>query len=115
MLTRIRYKDLTQEQKDFICSGCGPKGLFIKPPDFMFLASCNHHDFNYWLGCNRWQRLKADLQFYKEMLLDAYGSRYHKFWAMCYYRAVRIGGMFCFHWGKRQRTLEDLEKLMKEG
>lgn len=109
-MTRIRYKDLTHEQKAFICNGCGPKGLFIKPPDFLFRASCNHHDFNYWLGCNRLQRKKADLQFYREMLKDAGRNFYYKFWARSYYRAVRIGGMFCFHWAKQQRTLEDLQK-----
>ena len=80
----------------------------------MFKASCDHHDFQYWIGANRLQRKKADLQFYKEMLKDAGPRKYYKFWAKCYYRAVRIGGKFCFHWANKQRTLEDLEKLMGE-
>ena len=113
-MTRIRFKDLTDEQKEFICNGCGPKGGLIKPPDFLFRASCNHHDFNYWLGCNRFQRKKADLQFYREMLKDAQKNFYYKFWARAYYRAVRIFGMFCFHWAKKLITLEDFQRLMNK-
>jgi hypothetical protein len=112
-MTKIRYRDLTQKQKDFVCSGCGPKGLFVKPPNFRFRASCDHHDFNYWLGCHRYHRKKADLQFYCEMLKDAGGKRKYKFWAQAYYRAVRIGGIPFFNWAKRQRTLEDLEAAME--
>ena len=113
-ISRIRYRDLTPEQKKVVCNGCGPKGLFIKPPDFMFKASCNHHDFNYWVGCNKLHRKKADLQFYKEMLKDAGDSKYYRLWAQAYYRAVRIGGIFCFHWAKKQRTLEDLLILISK-
>ena len=37
------YKDLTDTQKQAICNGCGGKGGFINPPEFLFHASCNHH------------------------------------------------------------------------
>ena len=107
---RVRFRHLTDYQRQMICNGCGPKGLFIKPPDFMFRASCDHHDFNYWIGCNRLHRKKADLQFYREMLKDAGYDPYYKFWAKSYYHAVRIGGWFCFHWASRQRDLSDLEQ-----
>lgn len=126
-MQRVRFRHLTEYQKQIICNGCGPKGLFIKVPNFLFRASCDHHDFNYWIGGNRIQRKKADLQFYKEMLVDArkwYDNHkhekyakltyaYYKFWARCYYQAVRIGGVFCFHWG-RQRNLYDLQKYIIE-
>jgi len=113
---RVRFRHLTQYQKDIICNGCGPKGGLIKPPDFLFLASCNHHDFNYWIGCNKLHRKKADLQFYREMLKDVNNApkekqNYYRFWAKSYYRAVRIFGWFCFHWASRQRDLYDLIKL----
>ena len=111
---KIKFKNLTLKQIKVICNGCGPKGLFIKPPNFMFRASCNHHDFNYWLGCSRLQRKKADLQFYREMLKDAGDSWYYKFWARAYYRAVRLCGIFFFHWAKKQRTMEDLMKRMEK-
>ena len=111
---RVRYKDLTQIEKEVICNGCGPKGLFIPIPQFRFRASCNHHDFQYWLGCNRKQRLKADLQFLKMMLIDANTCddpkerKKHIVAAIIYYRAVRIGGVLCFHWARKQRNRIDL-------
>lgn len=113
---RVRFRHLTDYQKKLICNGCGPKGLFIKPPDFLFRASCNHHDFNYWVGGNKLQRKKADLQFYLEMLKDAGNNKYYKFWAKSYYRAVRMFGWMFFHYG-RQRDAYDLIKLTikKEG
>jgi len=122
---RVRYKDLIQFEKDIICNGCGPKGGWIPVPDFIFTASCWHHDFQYWIGCNRLQRKKADLQFLKEMLIDANTFldkadriKYKKI-AVTYYRAVRVFGPFCFHWAKRQRNRIDLNiavaKAMREG
>ena len=56
----LKYRDLTQEQKEKICNGCGSKGGFIKPPNFIFKASCNHHDFNYWRGNTKELKKKAD-------------------------------------------------------
>lgn len=111
-IIRIRFRHLTAYQRDLICNGCGPKGGPIPIPDFLFKASCDHHDFNYWIGCNRLHRAKADLQFYREMLKDADGSRYYKFWAGCYYRAVRMFGWACFHWAKKQRNYYDLFNYM---
>ena len=67
----IRFADLTESQKAFICNGCGPKGGWVPVPDFLFHASCDHHDFNYWLGCTEQDRRKADHEFLTEMLKDA--------------------------------------------
>ncbi len=114
---RVRYNDLTDLQKLTICNGCGPKGGVIKVPDFLFKASCNHHDFNYWLGCNRKQRKKADLQFYREMIKDANSSdrpEHYKRWAQTYYRSVRFFGWMFFHRSKNQRTWEDVDRMMEE-
>jgi hypothetical protein len=116
---RIRYNNLTQFEKEVICNGCGPKGLFWKPPQFRFKASCNHHDFQYWLGCNKQQRKKADLQFLLALLEDVrdfYGPglqpKYKKI-ALAYYSAVRVFGMFCFHWGRKQRNRIDLDRKVE--
>ena len=111
---RVRFADLTEEERRVICNGCGPKGGFIPVPEFIFNACCDHHDFNYWIGCNRKQRKKADLQFLREMLRDANTYPYpeprntYRWLARIYYRAVRFGGVFCFHWAKRQRNRIDL-------
>lgn len=111
---RVRFRDLTQLEKDAICNGCGPKGLAVPIPQFMFRASCNHHDFNYWLGCNSLQRKKADLQFLREMMVDAGDNKWYKKWALTYYHAVRVGGMCCFHWAKEQRNRIDLDKAVED-
>jgi len=110
---RIRFKDLTDHQRMVICNGCGPKGGIVPVPEFLFHASCDHHDFNYFIGGHRLQRKKADLQFYREMIRDAGGDRYYRFWAKCYYMAVRLFGWTCFHWGT-QRDLNDLERIISE-
>ncbi len=110
-MTRIRFKDLNKEQKKFICNGCGGKGSWIPVPNFMFAASCDHHDFNYWLGCNEEHREKADEQFLQALLEDAGKSRYiylFKFWAKVYYRAVRFRGHKFFHFSDKEKSLEDL-------
>jgi hypothetical protein len=109
---RIRYRHLTPEEKATICNGCGPKGGPIPVPEFVFTAACNHHDFNYWLGCDKHQRKKADLQFLAEMLAEAAGIRKYVILARIYYRAVRWFGGKCFYWAERQRDKRDLINFM---
>jgi hypothetical protein len=114
--TRIRYKNLTLSQKLHICNGCGGKGSKIPVPSFIFSASCNHHDFQYWLGCNKAQRKKADRQFLTEMMVDTLRSNkiiFYSVWAIIYYCAVRLSGKKYFHKASEQRTLEDLNSEMK--
>ena len=101
-----------KEERKIICNGCGPKGLFIPIPNFVFKEACDHHDFNYWIGCNKAQRKKADKQFLTEMLYEANGNLWYKIWAYTYYRAVRIGGIKCFHWDDVQRTKKDLKEFI---
>lgn len=119
MNNRLRWADLTEEDKATICNGCGPKGGFIKIPNFLFRASCDHHDFKYWRGGDWFDRLVADQKFLDAMLMDA---RFQPFqagrrplherlwfglWAWTYYTAVRVFGSSAFHHGK-ERTRGDL-------
>ena len=119
-MTQVRYRDLTQEQKDFICNGCGGKGGWFQPPQFIFNADCNHHDFQYFIGCSEVDRKKADEQFYEEMIKDA--NHYHwlkrtfyKLMAFTYYRAVRQCGKKFFYYADKEHTLEDLLETIKKG
>ncbi len=66
-----RYRNLTEVEKNVICNGCGAKGGWFKPPNYCFTASCNHHDFNWWLGGNRDDLDKSNRAFFKSMLQDA--------------------------------------------
>jgi len=123
-MTKVRWGDLTEEQKDKLreigeLNGCAGKGSWIDPPDWIFTASCDQHDFNYWLGGSEEAREKADLQFYEAMLADAnsmpwYSSWYYRWMAWIYYKAVsKYAGAF-FEYTDRERTLEDLEELLED-
>ncbi len=101
-MDHVKYKDLAPATKKILCNGCGPKGGFIPVPEFTFTASCNHHDYHYFIGGTERDRLNADRSFYWHMRADAidYPKRSqrvrYKLWAWVYYKAVRIFGRFCF-------------------
>lgn len=113
----LKYKDLTPAQKKHICNGCGGKGGLIKPPNFIFLASCNHHDFKFWLGCTVIEFKQSNKDFYywmKEDIKQAkwYKRAYYHVWAYSYYKAVDIGGKKYFNFALTPKTEEDLKKEM---
>lgn len=106
----LKYSNLTPEQKKIICNGCGGKGGFIKPPDFIFHASCNQHDFYYWRGGDEKDRELADIQFYEAMSIDILNAKwylkpYYRFWAYTYYIAVRIAGGKFFNYGPMRESI----------
>jgi len=111
----LKFKDLTITQKAKICNGCGAKGGWIKVPNFIFLASCDHHDFKYWLGCSMDDFKRANKDFYHWMKIDIkavkewYKRAYYSVWAYSYYKAVSIFGKKNFHFSSEKRTLEDLK------
>ena len=115
-MTAVRYGDLTDEERALICNGCGPKGAVLDAPDWLFEASCDHHDFNYWLGHTEDDRRRADWQFYEAMLRDAHrkASFWNEWWyrlmAWTYYKAVRAFGKSAFYYGPHERTREDLNR-----
>lgn len=131
----LKYSQLTKAQKKFICNGCGGKGGIIKPPNFIFKASCNHHDFKFWKGYLLEHFKKANKDFYKWMRQDIqdipYSTHsklyirylqnlkitgvksYYHVWAFSYYQAVNIGGKKYFNFDVKSKTLEDLNKEMR--
>lgn len=89
-------------------------------PEFLFTASCDHHDFNYWLGHDEYDRVRADWQFYEAMLVDAGRAPWWRRWwdrwmAGVYYRAVRSFGASAFYYGSNYRTRADLDAALAEG
>ena len=112
----LKYSQLNTFQKQAICNGCGGKGSFIKPPNFLFKASCNHHDFLYWRGYEEIDRQIADEAFYKWMRVDIkeakwYLKPYYHLWAYTYYKAVRLFGKKYFYYANKQRTLKSHEDI----
>lgn len=96
-----RFRNLNQVERAVICNGCGGKGGWLDPPDYKFRASCDHHDFNYWLGGSLEDRKRADEQFLEAMLEDAVGPWWKRLWlkgaAWRYYWAVRAFGWKFFN------------------
>lgn len=125
-----RFRNLTEIEKKVICNGCGAKGGWFKPPNYTFTASCNRHDFSYWLGGDEGGRKRADRGFLDAMLYDAkwksvsrWGFNLRPWWrrywfkgaAYRYYWAVRIGGKKSFNNHAPENQNEQwsrLEKLM---
>ena len=110
----IRYRDLTEKEKLIICNGWGPKAGWVPVPEFLFHASCNHHDFNYWLGCTEQDRARADHQFLEAMLKDAGKSKKYQTLAFTYWMAVRLFGAPFFHYSSRERNEDDLHQAILE-
>jgi len=113
----MNYKDLTPLQKKFICNGCGGKGGLIKPPNFIFKASCNHHDFKFWQGCTKKDFKEANSEFYAMMLEDIKSAKWYlkphyHIWAFSYMQAVSLGGKKYFYFAPQKKTLEDLQMEM---
>ena len=112
-MIKLKYSDLTEEQKEVICNGCGGKSGWLNPPEFLFSASCNQHDFYYWRGGTESDRLEADKAFYEAMLSDIQNSVWYKrlsykLIAYAYYKSVRLFGKKFFYYGV-MRTKTDMD------
>ncbi len=110
-----RWKHLDEKQRSAIANGCGGKGGWVKAPNFRFYGSCNHHDFNYWLGGDEKDRCNADDQFYSAMGFDVkrlpwYRRPLARLAAWTYYKCVRGFGEDYFHYGP-ERTWSDVEAI----
>jgi len=115
----INFEELSDAEIDFLSDGCGKKGTILDVPDFSSTASCDRHDFDYWLGGTEEDRSRADVRFYKNMKADAdsvggwWGAFYRGIIARSYYLAVRLFSSSFFNYGE-QKTLSDLHREMGE-
>jgi hypothetical protein len=118
------FEQLTEDQKATLCNGCGGKGGTVPVPQFMFHASCDRHDYHYWIGCTEADRHAANLDFYARLIRDADRSADDKFWlwrwavraslhdaARIYYEAVEYFGKRYFHYADKKRTMADVLAL----
>ena len=105
------YKNLTQEVKDRICNGCGPKGLIDFVPDTMYgmkiCEACDIHDYDYFMGKTIMDKYKADIRFLSNLIiLVNRGTIWLRFFrrrrALAYYEAVRELGDMAFWAGKEK-------------
>jgi len=90
---------------------CGAKGSIIKPPySAFFKASCALHDESYYIGHTEEDRIKADIGFFRAMLVDCQrltGLQKQKYviWAHIYFIAVRAFGWKYFYYAHEYRKL----------
>lgn len=96
--------------EDFEPNGCGPQGLFgidLVPDKFIglpdFEVAGDLHDFRYYIGGTKKDKLKADRELRRNMLkLVAQYSLVERarmrVISELYYLAVRIGGNKCFNY-----------------
>lgn len=117
-MKELCFENLTQEQIDFVNSGCGPGKLGFLVPEFIFAKACCNHDIAYYKGGTEKDRWKADYNFFKDMQkaidekdLSWIERRYYFTFARLYFAAVVSAGWTSFSYGK-QKTIEDLEKEM---
>jgi hypothetical protein len=122
------FEQLTEDQKATLCNGCGGKGGTVPVPQFMFHASCDRHDYHYWIGCTEADRHAANLDFYARLIRDADRSADDKFWlwrwavraslhaiARAYFDAVEEFGARYFYFAPCKRTLADLLAATGQG
>ena len=105
-------ENLTKEQREFTCNGCGAKGGNIPVPNFAFEASCDRHDFGYWKGGKK--RKRIDRAFFRALRKDAGWDPGLQCWAFFYYRAVRRFGSDYFWYGEERGWQELDEGMSKE-
>jgi hypothetical protein len=117
-MKELTLENLTQEQRNYLCNGCGNKGLGWLIPEFIFTEACDCHDIGYWVGGTKEDKRRVDRSFLKDMQ-DAveesswWKRRYYYTWCRLYYYGVITIGKMCFHYGKK-KTWEDLEREMQE-
>jgi hypothetical protein len=113
----ISFKDLTPQEQAEYGNGCGLSERCLNVPDFIFTASCRHHDFNFERGCgaNHWYEnlwkapyyyTKANWDFYYHMLCDSY-KWWHYVVATVYFVAVMLFSWPFFDIG-RWKTKEEI-------
>ena len=118
-MSELRFDDLTDIERRAICNGCGGKGGLVRPPQFRFGASCDEHDFGYWVGGDEARRRWCDARFFGAMVTDAvllplWRRPAHLLLAWIFYRAVRLCGRRFFHYGT-PRDRDDLDALRLTG
>lgn len=105
------FSDLTPEQQKTFGNGCGLYSRWLRVPQFQFTASCRQHDFNYTRAGGLKDKIKADMDFFRAMLVDASNSDRPIFYSLMsylYLLGVTVFGLFAFHWSTRYRTLEEI-------
>lgn len=103
------FSDLPRDKQEDFGNGC----TFV--PDFIFTASCQHHDFNYTRGCSLKDKIKADWDMCVHMWYDS-----HIWWHYAVTIAYWLGltflpfSYFFFKWGNKYNDIETILRIDAE-
>ena len=107
-MSKPKWENLTPEHLQAlrdrgILNGCGPENWRGPRPNFFFKASCDQHDYNYYVGGTEEDRRWADWGFYQAMLKDLrrlgfWQRLYGRLKAYLFYRLVRKYGKAHFNY-----------------
>jgi hypothetical protein len=75
---------------------------------------CDEHDFDYWRGGSILDRWKADWKLYSKGSKKAGWNPAKMAAVVTYWTAVRVGGAFCFHYGKQRDEADIAEAMAKK-
>jgi hypothetical protein len=85
--------------EDLNTNGCGASKSWFRPPyGIFFKASCNNHDIGYEKGGTEEDRLRCDIDFLRDMIIDTWEIKnrikrcYYQVWAGLYFLGVRYRG-----------------------
>jgi hypothetical protein len=125
----LHFEDLSAAKQKFvkkhIANGCGAKGSFFNPPDYVFNRSaCVIHDFDFWVGGDKARFHRVNKKFYINMIAnakEAYNDNsinyleylWVKSAAWRYYKAVDLFGMDAFNLTDVPNGKNELYFLMK--
>jgi hypothetical protein len=114
---------LTDEEKDYVANGCGPKFAALADwiPDFggLYTPACNLHDWIYWSGGPWAIRHDADWKLYEDMKAINATLPWWKRWSLAwaprvYYWAVSYLGESSYYSEGSRRTRQDLQREMRD-
>ena len=109
----MKYEDLSEKQKVYICNGCGAKGGLIVPPKAIFFnASCDHHDYGHWKGCTESDRQRDNKTLRSAMVTDVkrlpwYKRPFYYPWAWIYFIGLELVSWKFFYYGDKKRKVEN--------
>lgn len=103
---KVTWSDLSLEEQLNFGNGCSVV------PDFVFTASCRHHDLNYTRGKGLRDKLKADWDMCRHMWSD---SRFlwHYIVTVIYWLGLTFLPFpyFFFKWSRRYLTKDEILEL----
>lgn len=114
---------LTEDEKDHVANGCGPKFGFLGAvvPDFgcTYTPACNIHDWIYWSGGPTKNRMLADEKFRRDLETINNSMSWWRRWVLSwvprvYYVIVRRLGGFAWYSAPQRRTIADLRREMED-